>query len=84
MDLTCGSSAGTLLHQSPIISTETAVAGRAADVDEKIAVQVAVACDFERRIAQIDGAVEKATSKGRTGLARAARRRSAPEPGRAG
>jgi hypothetical protein len=56
-------------HMGHSVTNETAVAGRAADVDAKISVQVAVVSDFDRRIAHIDSAVEKATSRGRTGPA---------------
>jgi hypothetical protein len=53
------------------IAGETAVAGRAAEVDARLAMQREVVTDLDRRIAQIDGAVETATRKGRTGLAMA-------------
>jgi hypothetical protein len=42
------------------------VAGRAADIDARISVQAGVVADIDRRIAQIDSSVDKATSKGRT------------------
>jgi hypothetical protein len=58
-------------HIGHQVEGETAAAGRAADVDARIAVQVKVVSDFDRRIAQIDGIVEKATAKGRTGSAMA-------------
>jgi len=45
------------------------VAGRSADVDARISVQAGVVADFDRRIAQIDTAVEKATDRGRTAVA---------------
>jgi hypothetical protein len=48
---------------------ETAVAGRAAGVDARITVQAGVVADINWRIAQIDGAVEKATAKGQTSAA---------------
>ena len=47
-----------------------ALAGRA-DIDARLAVQASTLSDLDRRIAQIDAAVEKATSKGRTGAAMA-------------
>ena len=43
------------------------VAGRTADVEARLAVQASIVADLDRRIAQIDSAVDKATSKGRTG-----------------
>src|SRR5215831_19530402 len=45
------------------------LAGRAADIDARISVQASVAADLDRRIAQIDSAVEKATDRGRTVVA---------------
>jgi hypothetical protein len=51
------------------IARETAVAGRAADIDARLNVQAGVVTDLDRRIAQIDSAVDKATAKGRTGSA---------------
>jgi len=50
---------------------DLAVAGKAADVDARINVQAGVVADLDRRLAQIDGAVEKATSKGRAAAAMA-------------
>jgi hypothetical protein len=47
-----------------------ALAGRA-DVDARLAVQASTLSDLDRRIAQIDAAVEKATSRGRTAAAMA-------------
>ncbi len=47
------------------------VAGRVAEVDARLAVAAALVSDLDRRIAQIDGAVEKATSRGRTAAAMA-------------
>jgi hypothetical protein len=58
-------------HISRAVADETAVAGRGADVDARITVQTGVLTDIDRRIGQIDGAIEKATSKGRTGSAMA-------------
>jgi hypothetical protein len=40
-----------------------------ADVEARLSVQAAVVADIDRRIAQIDGAVEKAVAKGRTASA---------------
>jgi hypothetical protein len=58
-------------HIGHQVEGDVAVAGRAANVDAKIIVQTGVVADLDRRLAQIDGAVEKATSKGRTGSAMA-------------
>jgi hypothetical protein len=58
-------------HIGHAVAGETAVAGRAADIDARITVQTGVVADIDRRLAQIDGAVEKATAKGRTGSAMA-------------
>jgi hypothetical protein len=46
-----------------------AVAGRAADIDARLNMQADVLADLDRRIAQIDGAVETVTRKDRTGSA---------------
>jgi hypothetical protein len=56
-------------HIGHAVAGETAVAGRAADIDARITVQTGILADIERRVSQIDGAVEKATAKGRTGSA---------------
>ena len=58
-------------HIASALAGDLAVAGRGADVDTRIAVQSGVVGDLDRRIAQIDAAVYKATSKGRTGSAMA-------------
>jgi hypothetical protein len=58
-------------HLDHAVASDVAVASRVADVDARISVQAGVLSDFDRRLAQIDGAVEKATSKGRTGSAMA-------------
>ena len=58
-------------HIASAVASETAVAGRAADVAARMTVQTGVVSDLERRLGQIDGAVEKATSRGRTGSAMA-------------
>jgi hypothetical protein len=58
-------------HLDHAVAGDVAVASRVADVDARISVQAGVLSDFDRRLAQIDGAVEKATSKGRTGSAMA-------------
>jgi hypothetical protein len=56
---------------SHAVAGDVAIAGRLADVDARLSVQAGVLSDLDRRLAQIDGAVEKATSKGRTGSAMA-------------
>jgi hypothetical protein len=56
-------------HIEHAVAGETAVAGRAADIDARLNVQAGVMADLDRRIAQIDSAVETATRKGRTGSA---------------
>ena len=56
-------------HIGHAVASETAVAGRAADVDARLSVQAGVVADLDRRIAQIDSAVEKATDRGRTAVA---------------
>jgi hypothetical protein len=58
-------------HIGHAVAGETAVAGRAADIDARLNAQVSIVADLDRRIAQIDGAVEKATSKGRPASAMA-------------
>jgi hypothetical protein len=58
-------------HIGHAVAGDVAVASRVADVDARISVQAGVLSDLEHRLAQIDGAVEKATSKGRTDSAMA-------------
>jgi hypothetical protein len=58
-------------HIGHAIAGETAVAGRAAEIDARITVQAGVVADIDRRIAQIDSAVDKTTAKGRGGAAMA-------------
>jgi len=58
-------------HIGHAVAGETAVAGRAADIDARISVQTGVLADIDRRLSQIDGAIETATRKGRTGSAMA-------------
>jgi hypothetical protein len=53
-------------HIAHALDGTLAVAGRAADVDAQIPVQVGAIADLNRRIAQIDGAIEKTTERGRT------------------
>jgi uncharacterized coiled-coil protein SlyX len=45
------------------------VAGRTADIEARLSVQTGVVADLDRRIAQIDTAVEKATDRGRSAVA---------------
>jgi hypothetical protein len=56
-------------HIGHQVEGETAVDARAADIEARISVQVDFVGDYDRRIAQIDGAVEKSTAKGRTNAA---------------
>jgi hypothetical protein len=56
-------------HIGHQLAGETAVAGRVADTEARISVQASVVADLDRRIAQIDSAVEKATDRGRTAVA---------------
>jgi hypothetical protein len=56
-------------HIGHQVEGETAVAGRAADIDARISVQADEVADLDRRIAQIDAAVDKTTSRGRTSAA---------------
>jgi hypothetical protein len=44
-------------------------ADRAADIEARISLQAATLADYDRRIGQIDGAVEKSTAKGRANAA---------------
>jgi hypothetical protein len=56
-------------HIGHQVEGDVAVAGRAADVEGRISVQADLVTDLDRRIGQIDGAVEKSTAKGRTNAA---------------
>jgi hypothetical protein len=56
-------------HIGHQVEGDVAVAGRAADIEGRISVQADLVADLDRRIGQIDGAVEKSTSKGRTNAA---------------
>src|SRR5215470_8445261 len=58
-------------HISHALAGDVAVVGRNADIEARLSVQAVVLADIDRRIAQIDSAVEKATSKGRTASAMA-------------
>jgi hypothetical protein len=56
-------------HISHAVVGEVATLARGADVAARLSVQAGVVADIDRRIAQIDGAVEKTTAKGRTAAA---------------
>jgi hypothetical protein len=56
-------------HIGHQVESDVTVAGRAADVEARIQVQADLVADLDRRIGQIDGAVEKSTAKGRTNAA---------------
>jgi hypothetical protein len=56
-------------HIGHAVAGEVTALGRAADVEARLSVQTGVVADFDRRIAQIDSAVEKTTAKGRTASA---------------
>jgi hypothetical protein len=58
-------------HIGHQVDGDVAAAGKVADVDARLAVQASTVSDLDRRIAQIDAAVEKATSRGRTAAAMA-------------
>jgi hypothetical protein len=53
-------------HIEHALDGTMAVTGRLADVDARLSVQAGVVADLDRRIAQIDTAVEKSTERGRT------------------
>jgi hypothetical protein len=56
-------------HIGHAVADDVAVAGRAADIDARLEISRQAVADLDRRIAQIDLAVETATRKGRTGSA---------------
>jgi hypothetical protein len=56
-------------HIGHQVEGDVAVAGRSADIEGRISVQADLVADLDRRIGQIDGAVEKSTAKGRTNTA---------------
>ncbi len=58
-------------HIEHAVAGEVAAANRDADVDARLSVRVGVLADIDHRIAQIDGAIEKATAKGRASSAMA-------------
>src|SRR5260370_36898233 len=52
-------------HIGHQVEGDVQVAGRLADVDGRIAVQSATLADIDRRLGQIDGAIEKAMAQGK-------------------
>jgi len=56
----------TRAHLDHAVAGDLVVAGHAAEVDARLAVQTNVVADLDRRIAQIDAAIEEATRRGRT------------------
>jgi len=56
-------------HIGHRVEGDIAVAGRSADVDGRIAIQSGLVADLDRRIRQIDAAIETATQRGRTNAA---------------
>jgi hypothetical protein len=59
-------------HIASALAGDLAVAGRGADTEARLSIiQAGVVADLDRRIAQIDKAVDTATNKGRTGSAMA-------------
>jgi hypothetical protein len=56
-------------HIEHALAGDLAVAGRAADVEARLALQAGVVSDLDRRIAQIDSAVDESTRRGRTASA---------------
>jgi hypothetical protein len=52
-------------HISHAVAGEVTSLARGADVEARLSVQASVVADIDRRIAQIDGAVEKTVAKGR-------------------
>jgi len=59
-------------HIGHAVAGETAVAGRAAEIESRMSVQSGVVTDLDRRIAQIDSAVAAATQRGKINTALAA------------
>jgi hypothetical protein len=47
------------------LAGDLAVAGKSADVDARLSVQASVLADLDRRIGQVDAAVEKTADHGR-------------------
>jgi hypothetical protein len=58
-------------HIAQVVAGDVAVTGRSAEIEARLAMQAGVVADLDHRIAQIDKAVETATTKGRAGSAMA-------------
>jgi hypothetical protein len=56
-------------HIGHQVEGDVAVAGRSADIEARISMQVGMVADLDRRIHQIDAAIETATQRGRTNAA---------------
>jgi len=56
-------------HIGHAVAGETAVAGRAADIEARLSVQAGIVADIDRRLSQIDSVVSAATQRGRTNAA---------------
>jgi len=56
-------------HIGHQVDGDVAVAGRGADIEARLSMQAGVVADLDRRIAQIDKAIEAATQRGRTSAA---------------
>jgi hypothetical protein len=56
-------------HIASALAGDLAVASRGADIEARLSMQAGVVADLDRRIAQIDTAIEKATEKGRSAAA---------------
>jgi hypothetical protein len=52
-------------HIEHALAGDLAVASKAADVDAQITLQASVLADLDRRVAQVDAAVEKTADRGR-------------------
>jgi hypothetical protein len=58
-------------HIGQAVAGDVAVAGRLAEVNARVGVQADLLSDLDRRLAQIDEAIEKAIQRGRSGSAMA-------------
>jgi hypothetical protein len=56
-------------HIAHQVDGDVAIAGRGADVEGRISMQAGIAADLDRRIHQIDAAIETATQRGRANAA---------------
>lgn len=56
-------------HLEHAVTNQIAVDAKAADIDARKQIQVAVVADQDKRIGQIDSAINEATKRGRTGAA---------------